>query len=56
MLTDVKTVLMRRILSATRAADTIGLVNAFLLMVAFFIDCSRYSSFHNVSGNENVSW
>ena len=61
MLTDVKTALMRRILSTTRAAVTIGLVNEFLLMVGFFIDCSRYSSFHNVSGengngNENVSW
>ena len=61
MLTDVKTALMRWILSTTRAAVTIGLVIAFLLMVAFFISCSRYSSFHDVSGekgngNENVSW
>ena len=45
MLTDVKRALMRRILSTTRAAVTIGLVIAFLLMVAFSIDCSRYSSF-----------
>ena len=61
MLTDVKTALMLQILSTTRAAATItiGLVIAFLLMVAFCIDCSRYSSFHDVSGgngNENVSW
>jgi len=39
----------------------IGLVIAFLLMVAFCIDCSLYSFFHDVSGgNENehgnVSW
>ena len=63
MLTDVKTALMRRILSTTRAAVTItiGLVIEFLLMVAFCIDCSRHSSFHDVlavngNGNENVSW
>jgi len=59
METDVKIALMRRILSTTRAAVTIGLVIAFLLMVAFCIDCSRYSFFHDVSGgsgNENVSW
>ena len=48
METDVKIALMRRILSTTRAAVTIGLVIAFLLMVAFCIDCSRYSSFHDV--------
>ena len=59
--TDLKTALMRRILSTTRAAViiTIGLVIEFLLIVAFCIDCSRYSSFHDVSGgngNENVSW
>ena len=56
---------MLRILSTTRAAVTItiGLVIEFLLMVAFCIDCSRYSPFHDVSGeygngngNENVSW
>ena len=59
MLTDVKTALMRRILSTTRAAVTIGLAIAFLLMVAFCIDCSQYSSFHDVSGengNGNISW
>jgi len=48
-------------LSTNRAAViiTIGLVIEFLLIVAFCIDCSRYSSFHDVSGgngNENVSW
>ncbi len=45
MLTDVKTAPMLRILSTTRAAFTIGLVIEFLLMVAFYIDCSRYSPF-----------
>jgi len=58
MLTDVKTALMLRILSTTRSAVTIGLVIEFLSIVAFCIDCSRYSSFHGVSGgngNENVS-
>ena len=50
-------------LSTNRAAViiTIGVVIAFLLMVAFCIDCSRHSSFHDVlavngNGNENVSW
>ena len=57
MLTDVKIALMRQILSTTRAAVTItiGLAIAFLLMVTFCIDCSRYSPFHDVSGG-NVSW
>jgi len=52
MLTDVKTALMRQILSMIRAAviNTIGLVIAFLLMVAFCIDYTRYSFFHDVSG------
>ena len=59
METDLKIALMRRILSTTRAAVTIGLVIALLLMVAFCIDCSRYASFHDVSGghgNDKVSW
>ena len=46
-------------LSTNRAAViiTIGLVIAFLLMVAFRIDYSRYYFFHDVSGgNVNVSW
>ena len=59
MLTDVKIALIRRILSTTRAAVTITIVLliAFLLMVAFRIDYSRYYFFHDVSGgNVNVSW
>ena len=54
MLTDVKTALMLRILSTTRAAVTIGLVTAFLLMVAFCIDCSRISSLHDISGEMDM--
>ena len=59
METDVKIALMRRILSTTRMAVTISLNITFLLTVGFCIDCSRYSFFHDVSGengNENVSW
>ncbi len=57
--THLKQTYCRVPLSTNRAAVTItiGLVIAFLLMVAFCIDCSRYSSFHDVSGgNGNVSW
>ena len=55
METDVKIALMRR----SRMAVTISLNITFLLTVGFCIDCSRYSFFHDVSGengNENVSW
>jgi len=59
--THLKQTYCRVPLSTTRAAVTIGLVIAFLLMVAFCIDCSRYYSFHDVSGGNGngigyVSW
>ena len=55
--THLKQTYCRVPLSTTRAAFTIGLFIAFLLMVALCIGCFRYSSFRDVSGgngNGNV--